>query len=127
MGLKKLLALDGQARAGGAQDYIDLEAYAAAVEVPSDAKMRVRVAELHRHDQLRPYLTWVYQGNLLLLDYTPIAQDEATLQKVIADLKAVALEVGGDITGMGLLPQSPKILVVAPAGVKIQRNVQRTA
>ena len=54
---------------------------------------------------------------MLLLDYSLIKRDEIEEEKVINELKRVVRDVKGDIAGLG-----SAIMIVAPAGVKIDRK-----
>jgi uncharacterized protein len=86
------------------------------------SSMMVRVAEIQKYEDLREYANYVYQGNLLLLDFSPIAQDEIILRRVTGDLKKLVADINGDIAGLG-----KTMLIIAPTGVRIDRHKQRGA
>ena len=121
MGLKSLFApKQVQKRSDGA-DYIDLEEYTAGTEMfDATASMTVRVAEILKYDDLRDFANYVYQGNMLLLDFSAIANDEIILRRVTGDLKKLVADINGDIAGLG-----KTMLIIAPTGVKIDRHKQR--
>jgi len=77
----------------------------------------VRVAEVYRYEDLGDLTTHVYNGDLLLIDYTSLANDELALKRMTADLKNVAQDTGGDVAAVG-----KNWLLATPAGVKIDRN-----
>src|SRR5213594_727899 len=77
----------------------------------------VRVAEVYRYEDLGDLTTHIYNGDLLLIDYTTLANDELALKRITADLKNVAQDTGGDVAGVG-----KNWLLATPAGVKIDRN-----
>ncbi len=77
----------------------------------------VRVAEVYRYEDLGDLTTHVYNGDILLIDYTSIANDELALKRMTADLKNVAQDTGGDVAAVG-----KNYLLATPAGVKIDRN-----
>lgn len=81
------------------------------------AKMNVKVAELHRYEDLGDLTNYVYNGNILLLDFTPIANDNLTLRRITNELRAVSKDVGGDVAGI-----SKNLLIVTPEGVRIDRT-----
>lgn len=81
------------------------------------AKMNIKVAELHRYEDLGDLTSQVYSGNILLLDFTPIAKDTLTLRRITNELRAVSRDVGGDLAGV-----SKNLLIVAPEGVRIDRT-----
>ena len=71
-------------------------------------------------DDLRDFANYVYQGNMLLLDFSAIANDEIILRRVTGDLKKLIADINGDIAGLG-----KTMLIVAPTGVKIDRHKAR--
>ena len=77
----------------------------------------VRLAELYRYEDLSHLTTHVYNGNILLIDYTTIANDELTLRRIINELKSVARDTNGDVAGIG-----KNMLIVTPQGIKVDRN-----
>ncbi|MBW3584077.1 MAG: cell division protein SepF, partial [Euryarchaeota archaeon] len=110
-------------RASG--EYIDLEEYvtetgAAPAASDRDGTMFVRVAEIHKYDELRELANYVYKGNMLFLDFGPIAQDDVILKRVTGELKKLVTDIGGDIAGLG-----KTTLIVTPTGVKIDRTKVR--
>ena len=122
MGLKSLFSSKPatKARTDG-KDYIDLEEATAGTELfDATSTMMVRVAEIQKYEDLREYANYVYQGNLLLLDFSPIAQDEIVLRRVTGDLKKLVTDINGDIAGLG-----KTMLIIAPTGVRIDRHKAR--
>lgn len=104
------------------QDYIDLEEYTQDSELfDQTASMMVRVAELTKYEDLRECADYVYKGNLLLLDFSAIAQDDIILRRVTGDLKKLVSDINGDIAGLG-----KTMMIVAPTGVKIDRRKMRS-
>ncbi|UCE73558.1 MAG: cell division protein SepF [Methanomassiliicoccales archaeon] len=104
---------------GEPEKYIDLgEMYSEGIEIGAfPAKMNVKVAELHRYEDLGDLTNQVYNGNILLLDFTPIANDNLTLRRITNELRAVTRDVGGDLAGI-----SKNLLIITPEGVKIDRS-----
>lgn len=120
MGLKDLF-VSKPAVAGHKGEYIDLEEYTEGSELyDQTASMMVRVAEINKYEDLREYANYVYQGNLLLLDFAPIADDEVILRRVTGDLKKLVGDINGDIAGLG-----KTTMIIAPTGVKIDRRKAR--
>lgn len=109
-------------RAGG--DYIDLEDYAAETglgeSVVDENTTYIRVAEIHKYDELRELANYVYRGNVLLLDFGPIAQDEIILKRVTGEFKRLVTDIGGDIAGLG-----KNMFIITPTAVKIDRTKYR--
>lgn len=123
MGLKSLFAPKQVQKPSVGTDYIDLEEYTQGSEMfDATASMMVRVAEILKYDDLRDFANYVYQGNMLLLDFSAIANDEIILRRVTGDLKKLVADINGDIAGLG-----KTMLIIAPTGVKIDRHKQRGA
>ena len=89
-------------------------------ETGEKAKMNVKVAEIYRYEDLSNLTTPVYNGNILLLDFSPIAGDDFTLRRITTELKQMTADINGDIAGIG-----KNLLVVTPNGVKIEREKLR--
>jgi hypothetical protein len=109
----------GESPPGEPEKYIDLgEMYSEGVDIAGfPAKMNVKVAELHRYEDLGDLTSQVYDGNILLLDFTPIANDSLTLRRITNELRSVTNDVGGDLAGV-----SRNLLIITPEGVKIDRD-----
>ncbi len=96
--------------------YIDLNEYEAGTEAGTGYQM-VRVAEIFKYEELNDLEQYVYNGDILIIDYTAIADDELTLRRITAELKNVAKDVDGDVVALG-----KQYLFVTPSGIKIDRN-----
>ncbi len=81
------------------------------------ARSVVRLAEIVRFDDLHEATKLVYQGDIVFLDYTSIANDQVAVRRMSIDLKNVAKDVGGDVCGV-----SKNLLVVTPHGVRVDRQ-----
>ena len=110
----------GKEKPGYTTGYIDLEKYAESSQNNVPAKMNVRVGEIHRYEDLKQFTDYVYGGNLLLLDFSPIAEEEVLLKRVTDDLKKLSDEINGDIAGIG-----NSLMIISPADVKIDRRKLR--
>lgn len=84
------------------------------------ARLEVKVAELHRFEDLANVTTQVYKGNILVIDFSAIASDDTAMRRMSNELKAVARDVKGDVAGI-----AKSMLVVTPAGMMIDRKVLR--
>jgi SepF-like predicted cell division protein (DUF552 family) len=115
--LRKLMDHD-QAFEG---DYVDLSELPFEEELQA-TKAMVKVAEIMREEDLALVNSLLYEGNIVVVDYSPIANDELALKRVIGELKAVAGDTGGDVAALGR-----NFLVATPAGTKIDRTKVRKA
>jgi uncharacterized protein len=98
--------------------YIDLEKYAdAQVSNTAGARMRVAIGDIQRYDDLKELTDFVYGGNVLILDFTAISDQEILLKRVTNELKRITDDIGGDVAGIG-----NNLMVVSPNGVKVERR-----
>ena len=81
------------------------------------AKSFVKVAEIYRYEDISNLTTHIYNGNILIVDYNSIANDELALKRVTNELKSVARDVGGDVAGIG-----KNLLIATPTGIKVDRT-----
>ncbi len=77
----------------------------------------VRVAEVYRYEDISDLTTHLYEGNILIVDYNSISNDQLALKRITNELKSVARDVGGDVAGIGR-----NMLMATPGGMKIDRN-----
>lgn len=100
------------------QDFIDLRDHKAPTS--SDAPFNVRVAEMHQVEDIKALSGLVYEGDMLLIDFSPLDSDEVALRRVTKEFKRIAEDVDGDVAGVG-----EDLLLVAPTGVKVDRSKVR--
>ncbi|MGP8074594.1 MAG: cell division protein SepF [Thermoplasmata archaeon] len=81
------------------------------------ARGAVRLAEILRFEDLHTVSKYAYQGDIVLLDYTSIANDQIAMKRLSIDLKNVAKDTGGDVAGI-----AKNLLCIAPAGIRIDRQ-----
>ncbi len=83
-------------------------------------KSMVKVAEVYRYEDINELTAHIYNGNILIVDYNSIANDELALKRITNELKSVARDTGGDVAGIG-----KGILIATPGGVKVDRHKLR--
>jgi SepF-like predicted cell division protein (DUF552 family) len=111
----------GDKKSSDVGGYIDLEKYVESTGgTLQGAKMNVRVGEIQRYEDLKEFSDYVYGGNVLILDFSPIAEEEVILKRITNDLKKLTKEINGDIAGIG-----NNLMIIAPADVKIERRKLR--
>lgn len=99
------------------ESYIDLSEMSFEGETDLEAQVHVKVGEIYRYEDLANMTSHVYNGSILVLDITSIANDDLTLRRVTSELKNVVRDVNGDVAGVG-----KNLLMLTPTGVKIDRN-----
>lgn len=102
------------------EGYIDLEEYEVGEEGQEEAKTYVKVAEVQKFDDLKDFAKYIYEGNLLILDVSPISVDDIELERVTNELKKIVRDINGDIAGL-----DRNHFIVTPTGVKIDRRKLR--
>jgi hypothetical protein len=110
----------GEKKTGEGGGYVDLEKYVEATGEQTGAKMYVRVGEIQRYEDLKEFTDYVYGGNVLILDFSPIAEEEVILKRITQDLKKMMKEIDGDIAGIG-----NNLMILAPSQVKVERRKLR--
>ncbi len=81
------------------------------------AKGNVRMAEILRFDDLHNISKLAYQGDIVIIDYTSVANDQNTIKRMSIDLKNIAKDTGGDVAGI-----AKNLLCLTPAGIRIDRQ-----
>ena len=107
-------------KSGEVGGYIDLEKYVESKKQTPPAKMYVRVGEIQRYEDLKEFTDYVYGGNVLILDFSPISDEEVILKRITNDLKKMVDEINGDIAGIG-----NNLMILAPSDVKVERRKLR--
>ena len=110
----------GDKKTGAVGGYVDLEKFAESSNQTMPAKMHVRVGEIQRYEDIKDFTDYVYGGNVLILDFSPIAEEEVILKRITNDLRKLADEINGDIAGIG-----NNLMIVSPSDVKIDRHKLR--
>lgn len=118
MGLFKRLV--GEETKATKSDFVDLAEYNVQVAKEEPSTTLLKVAELARFEDVADLAEQVYGGHILVLDIKGLAKDEFQLRRVTAELKRVALDVGGDVAGIG-----EGIICVTPRGIKVDRQKLR--
>ncbi len=97
--------------------YIDLGKIHFEEDNPLSGQGMIKVAEVYRYEDVSSITQPVYNGNILLVDYSAVANDSLTLKRITTELKAVARDTNGDVAAIG-----KNFIVVAPNGIKIDRH-----
>lgn len=82
------------------------------------AETYVRVAELSGLSQIPELKREIYNGNIVVVDISPIKGDSLTRDRALKDLKQVAADVRGDIA----MIKDDNLIVVTPMSIKIDRT-----
>ena len=82
------------------------------------AETYVRVAELSNLSQIPELKREIYNGNIVVVDISPVKGDSLTRDRALKDLKQVASDVRGDIA----MIKDDNLIVVTPMSIKIDRT-----
>jgi len=80
----------------------------------------VKFADIDGYRQIPELSNMIYEGHVLVLDFTPIANDDLELKRTITELKRVIEDINGDIAGIG-----QNLLIVTPKGMSIDKKKVR--
>ncbi|MGI0131944.1 MAG: cell division protein SepF [Thermoplasmata archaeon] len=80
-------------------------------------KGAIRMAEILRFEDLHAVTKLAYQGDIVIVDYTSISNDQNAVRRMSMDLKNVAKDTGGDVAGI-----AKNLLALTPAGIRIDRQ-----
>jgi len=86
------------------------------------SRSTIRMAEILKFDDLHQAAKLAYQGDIVLLDYTSIANDQTAVRRMSIDLKNIAKDTGGDVAGI-----AKNLLALTPAGIRIDRQKIRSS
>lgn len=101
--------------------FLDLGAMGFDEEESLAGAKAVRMAEILRFDDVHNISKLAYQGDLVIIDYTSIANDANSVRRMSLDLKNVAKDIGGDVAGI-----AKNLVCLTPAGFRIDRQKIRT-
>ena len=103
----------------GGEEYIDLTHLSEEEKEGEvfEADTLIKIAEVHRYEDVRDVTEEVYDGNVLLIDIEAIAGSSDAMERVQSELKAVAGEVSGDVARVG-----NNFIVLTPEGIGIDRE-----
>lgn len=100
------------------QEFIDLREH----EAPDGegSRLSVRVAEMHRIEDIKALSGLIYEGDLLIIDVGAMEGDEVAMKRLTTEFKKIARDIDGDVAGLG-----SSTLIVAPTGVQVDRRKVR--
>jgi len=101
------------------EQFFDLRNWSAdkAEDYGGKASMVVHTMMLTKPEQINQISTELHDGNMVLIDFTPLVSDQESLHKILAELERAVADVDGDLVGV-----SQKWIIVAPSGVRVSRE-----
>ncbi len=101
----------------GMPHFIDLGDYSKKRVSDRSMGIEIKLAEIDSYEDIRGLSNYVYDGNILILDFSSIMNDDLTLKRIITELKRLVEDIDGDMAGI-----SKNLLIVAPKRVVIDRK-----
>jgi uncharacterized protein len=101
--------------------FLDLGAMGFEDEGITGAKSTIRLAEILRFEDIRQATKLAYQGDIVVVDYTSISNDQNSMRRMSIELKNVAKDVNGDVAGI-----AKNLVALTPAGIRIDRQKIRS-
>tara|TARA_B100001029_G_scaffold179731_1_gene190619 strand:+ start:5044 stop:5400 length:357 start_codon:yes stop_codon:yes gene_type:complete len=101
------------------EQFFDLRSWSAdkAEDYGEKASMIVQTILLSKSDQVNRITSELHDGNIVLIDYTPLTSDQETLHKILAELERAIADIDGDLVGV-----SQKWIIATPNGVRVARE-----
>ena len=102
----------------GTRKFIDLNEYKFP-ELKDESRGMVRVAEIARFEDIRKISPFIYEGNILILDCSPVSREEYLMTRIKDEIKRIVRDVNGDVAGVG---SNGTYFVVTPPVITIDRQ-----
>lgn len=96
--------------------FIDLSDFTVP-DVSDGERKHLKVAEIQRYEDLVRISDYVYNGDILILDCTPVVDDELQMRRIIQEVRTIGRDVGGDVAGI-----TKNLIAITPRGIGIDRN-----
>ncbi len=93
---------------------LDLSEYEA--EISDEGVTYIKVAEVTGINEIPEIRRQIYNGNIVIADIAFIKHDKWIYERVLKDLRQLAMDVKGDIVGLG-----EDYIIVTPTGIKVDR------
>ncbi|MCL4326124.1 MAG: cell division protein SepF [Candidatus Thermoplasmatota archaeon] len=97
-------------------DFIDLSNYDVGGRLSGNVRS-VKVAEINKYDDMAIISKELYDGNVLIIDYSAISNDELLWKRVVSDLKKIVADTGGDMAGV-----SSHLMMITNSDLRINRE-----
>ena len=114
--LKRKSSKDEQQDSEGVRKFIDLNDYRFQEE-KADARSVARVAEIRKLEDVRKIGHYIFEGDIMLIDCSPISSEEYMMKRVTDELRRMVRDSNGDVALVG-----QSFLLVTPPDIAIDRN-----
>ncbi len=114
--LKRKSSKEESEEKGGMRKFIDLNDFKFQEEM-EEIRSVVRVAEVRKLEDVRKIGQFIYEGDIMVIDCSPISSEDYIMKRVTEEVKRLVKDMNGDVAGI-----SKNFLLVTPSGIAIDRN-----
>ena len=115
---RKKLGSSEEGERGEARKFIDLNDIKLPNDEENDGTTRsIKVAEIYRYEDVLKAEEFIYNGNILLLEFKQIINDDLLMRRIIDEIKSVSRDVDGDLAKV-----SDSMIALTPKGIIIDRS-----
>lgn len=98
------------------EDYEELDLSEYEAEITDEGVTYIKVAEVTGINEIPEIRRQIYNGNIVIADIAFIKHDKWIYERVLKDLRQLAIDVKGDIVGLG-----EDYIIITPTGIKVDR------
>lgn len=101
------------------EQFFDLRNWKAdkAEDYGEKASTLIHTILLSKSSQVNRITSELHDGNIILIDFTPLISDQETLHKILAELERAIADIDGDLVGV-----SQKWILATPNGIRVSRE-----
>tara|TARA_Y100001970_G_scaffold146506_2_gene179888 strand:- start:711 stop:1046 length:336 start_codon:yes stop_codon:yes gene_type:complete len=101
------------------EQFFDLRNWKAdkAEDYGEKASTLIHTILLSKSSQVNRITSELHDGNIILIDFTPLISDHETLHKILAELERAIADIDGDLVGV-----SEKWILATPNGIRVSRE-----
>ncbi len=114
--LKRKSSKEESEEKGGMRKFIDLNDFKFQEDM-EEIRSVVRVAEVRKLEDVRKIGQFIYEGDIMVIDCSPISSEDYIMRRVTEEVKRLVKDMNGDVAGI-----SKNFLLVTPSGIAIDRN-----
>lgn len=114
--LKRKSSKEDQQEKDGIRKFIDLNDYKFQEE-GTEIRTVARVAEIRRLEDVRKMGQFIFEGDILLVDCSPVSSEEYMMKRITEEVRRLVRDSSGDVALVGR-----NFLLVTPPGISIDRN-----
>lgn len=100
----------------GKRKFIDLNDFKFQ-DSDEDIRSVIRVAEVRKLEDIRRIGQYIYEGDILVIDCSPVSSEDYMMKRITEEIKRLVKDMNGDVAGI-----SKNFLLVTPSGIAIDRN-----